>query len=108
MPIRYRARPSHCIALLTLTLALALCNKQDQAATPQMPPVDVSVMTVQPERTALTTELPGRVEATRVAEVRARVPGIVLKRTFEEGTDVKAGQVLFEIGPAPLQAAHNA
>jgi membrane fusion protein (multidrug efflux system) len=108
MPIRFRARFVQGTALLTLTLALAACDKQEQAAPPQMPPVEVSVLAVQAERTALTTELPGRVEATRVAEVRARVPGIVLKRTFEEGTDVKAGQVLFQIDPAPLQAAFNA
>lgn len=108
MPNRFRARFVQGTALLTLTLALAACDKQEQAAPPQMPPVDVSVLAVQAERTALITELPGRVEATRVAEVRARVPGIVLKRTFEEGTDVKAGQVLFQIDPAPLQAALNA
>src|SRR5690606_4546071 len=108
MPIRFRARFVQGTALLTLTFALAACDKQEQAAPPQMPPVDVSVLAVQAERTALITELPGRVEATRVAEVRARVPGIVLKRTFEEGTDVKAGQILFQIDPAPLQAAYNA
>jgi len=108
MPIRFRARFVQGTALLTLTLALAACDKHEQTAPPKTPPVDVSVLTVQAERTALITELPGRVEATRVAEVRARVPGIVLKRTFEEGTDVKAGQILFQIDPAPLQAAFNA
>lgn len=108
MPNRFRAHFVQGTALLTLTLALAACDKQEQTAPPQAPLVDVSVLTVQAERTALITELPGRVEATRVAEVRARVPGIVLKRTFEEGTDVKAGQVLFQIDPAPLQAALNA
>jgi membrane fusion protein (multidrug efflux system) len=51
-----------------------------------------------------TTELPGRVEASRVAQVRARVTGIVQKRMFREGSDVKAGQVLFAIDPAPYQA----
>ena len=53
----------------------------------------------------LITELPGRVEASRVAQVRARVTGIVLKREFREGSDVKAGQVLFRIDPAPYEAA---
>jgi len=55
----------------------------------------------------VTTELSGRVSAVRMAEVRARVAGILLKRNFKEGTEVKAGDVLFEIDPAPLQAARD-
>ena len=73
------------------------------AGTPP-PPAEVTVVTIAPTRLGLTTELPGRLEASRVAQVRARVPGIVLKRTFEEGSTVKAGQVLFRIDPASLQA----
>lgn len=72
-----------------------------------MPPPEVAVVAVAPERIVMTTELPGRVEATRVAQVRARVPGIVLKRVFKEGSEVKAGDVLFRIDPAPLQATFN-
>lgn len=72
-----------------------------------MPPTEVSVLTVAPERIALTTELPGRVEATRVAQVRARVAGIVLQQAFHEGSDVKAGEVLFRIDSAPFQATLN-
>lgn len=72
-----------------------------------MPPPEVSVLTVAPERIALTTELPGRLEATRVAQVRARVPGIVLQKAFQEGSDVKAGELLFRIDPAPFQATLN-
>jgi len=71
------------------------------------PPPEVSVVTVAPERIALTTELPGRLEATRVAQVRARIPGIVTKRVFREGVDVKAGDVLFRIDDAPFQAAYG-
>jgi membrane fusion protein (multidrug efflux system) len=52
-------------------------------------------------------ELPGRIDAVRIAEVRARVPGILLKQLFKEGADVKAGEVLFQIDPAPLQATLN-
>ncbi len=63
------------------------------------------MVTVTTEPLTLTTELPGRIDAVRVAEVRARVAGILLKRRFEEGADVKAGDVLLEIDPAPLQAA---
>ncbi|MGV8295120.1 efflux transporter periplasmic adaptor subunit, partial [Pseudomonas aeruginosa] len=56
-------------------------------------------------RYTLASSLPGRVEPVRVAEVRARVAGIVLSREFEEGADVKAGDVLFRIDPAPFKAA---
>lgn len=72
-----------------------------------MPPAEVGVVTVAPETVTITVELPGRVSAIRVAEVRARATGILMKRLFEEGSDVKADQVLFEIDPAPLQANHD-
>lgn len=62
------------------------------------------MQTIKPERLAITNELPGRIGPVRVAQVRARVPGILLKRTFEEGVDVKAGDKLFEIDPAQFQA----
>jgi membrane fusion protein (multidrug efflux system) len=65
----------------------------------------VGVVTVQPQPLTLRSELPGRVEALRVAQVRARVNGVVLKRLFKEGSDVKAGQLLFQIDPAPYKAA---
>ncbi len=70
-----------------------------------MPPTRVSVVTVTPQRLGVVNELPGRLEAKRVAQVRARVPGIVLKRAFREGSEVKQGQVLFQIDPAPYEAA---
>jgi len=70
-----------------------------------MPAPQVGVVTMQPRSVALRNELPGRVEALRVAQVRARVNGVVLKRQFTEGSDVKAGQPLFQIDPAPYQAA---
>ena len=69
------------------------------------PPPPVGVITVQTQAVALQTELPGRVEPVRMAQVRARVNGIVLKRQFEEGSEVRAGQPLFLIDPAPYQAA---
>jgi membrane fusion protein (multidrug efflux system) len=72
-----------------------------------MPPTEVGVVTIAPENAALTVVLPGRVSAMRVAEVRARATGILLKRLFEEGADVTANQVLFEIDPAPLQASYD-
>jgi membrane fusion protein (multidrug efflux system) len=85
-----------------LTMLLSACNDKPAASPP--PPPEVAVITIAPTRLALTTELPGRLEASRVAQVRARVPGIILKRTFEEGSTVKAGAVLFRIDPAPLKA----
>jgi len=68
-------------------------------------PLEVSVLTVAPTTVTLTQDLPGRISAFRIAEVRARVNGIVLHRLFTEGADVKEGQVLYEIDPAPYQAA---
>ncbi|MCV2369852.1 efflux RND transporter periplasmic adaptor subunit [Roseateles oligotrophus] len=69
------------------------------------PPPQVGVISAQQQAVALQTELPGRVEALRTAQVRARVNGVVLKRLFTEGAEVKAGQALFQIDPAPYQAA---
>lgn len=97
-------------AAVSLLLLVAGCGEKKanaQAPGGGMPPPEVSVVTVAPERIALTTELPGRLEATRVAQVRARVPGIVLKRVFREGSDVKTGDVLFRIDPAQYQATFN-
>jgi membrane fusion protein (multidrug efflux system) len=68
------------------------------------PPSEVGVITVAPQPVGLVTELPGRLEASRVAQVRARVAGIVTKRLFTEGSDVRAGQPLFQIDPALYQA----
>ncbi|WP_186144647.1 efflux RND transporter periplasmic adaptor subunit, partial [Burkholderia gladioli] len=68
---------------------------------------EVGVVTVQPQSVPVVTELPGRTSAFLVAQVRARVDGIVLRREFTEGTDVKAGQRLYKIDPAPYIAALN-
>lgn len=82
---------------------LAACGKKE-AAPPAPPPPTVAVVTVAAAAMPVTDELPGRVEAFRTAQVRARTPGIVLKRVFEEGSDVKAGEILFRIDPAEFQA----
>ncbi|MDB5856956.1 MAG: efflux transporter periplasmic adaptor subunit, partial [Ramlibacter sp.] len=71
-----------------------------------MPPPEVGVVTVQPKDVGLVTELPGRLEAFRVAQVRARAAGIVQSRLFREGSDVRAGQVLYRIDSAPYAAAN--
>ncbi|WP_019141879.1 efflux RND transporter periplasmic adaptor subunit [Noviherbaspirillum massiliense] len=100
--------PRIAAAVLMLSVISGCGEKNAAAQAPGgMPPPEVSVVTVQPERIVITTELPGRLEATRVAQVRARVPGIVLKRVYREGSDVKAGDVLFRIDPAPYQASYN-
>ena len=90
-------------ALLAALAALSACSRAKPAAAPQAPEVAVAVA----RRTTVpvTLELPGRTSAYLVAQVRARVDGIVLKRDFKEGTDVKANQRLYLIDPAPYKAA---
>lgn len=93
------------LTALVMSIVLAGCGAGEDAHSQASEPRAVQVLAVQPERYALTSALPGRVEPMRVAEVRARVAGIVLSRNFEEGADVKAGDVLFRIDPAPFKAA---
>jgi membrane fusion protein (multidrug efflux system) len=94
--------------LLSLLLPLVLltsCVSPDSAASAGAPaPVEVAVVTLQPTSVTLTRELPGRVTARRVAEVRARVDGIIEARLFTEGSDVEEGQDLYRIEAAPYQA----
>ena len=99
-------------AVLPVVFSVALlsaCGQGDPkaaaAGAPAMPPAQVGVITVQAQDVPLITELPGRLEALRVAQVRARVAGILQKRQFTEGSDVKAGQPLFQIDPATYQAS---
>jgi membrane fusion protein, multidrug efflux system len=84
---------------------LAACSHRAPPPTP--PPPKVSVVTVQGQAVRLTTELPGRVAAYRAADVRPQVSGIILKRLFIEGTEVKAGQQLYLIDPAPYEATYH-
>ena len=108
------SRGRHVAAGLALVALLGACGDKNNgglggpagpgpgASGP--PPAEVGVVTVQPRAVGLVTELPGRLEASRVAQVRARTAGILLKRLFNEGSDVKAGQALFQIDSAPAQA----
>lgn len=94
-------------AATSLGLLLAGCGAKEgggTAAGAAPPPAEVGVVTVQPGNVGLVTELPGRLEASRVAQVRARAVGILQKRLFREGSDVQAGQALFRIDPAPYAA----
>ncbi|HSM99484.1 MAG TPA: efflux RND transporter periplasmic adaptor subunit [Rudaea sp.] len=74
----------------------------------QMPPAEVGVVVAKSQAVPLTRDLVGRLSATRTADVRARVAGVLQKRAYTEGTDVKQGQLLFQIDPAPLKAALDA
>jgi membrane fusion protein (multidrug efflux system) len=103
-PIRYfPSRFSNSVISLALAIGLTGCD-DNKTAPAAPPPAEVGIVTIAPISLSLTTELPGRLEASRIAQVRARVPGIVLKRTFREGSEVAAGETLFRIDPAPLQA----
>lgn len=94
---------------LACALALTACGKEDAPAAQApaagaAPQVPVGVITAERSEIGLVTELPGRVEASRIAQVRARSAGIVQKRLFTEGSDVKAGQTLFRIDAAAYEA----
>ncbi len=107
-PFLFTHRLVFLIIGLLMLVSLAGCgHKQDQAHKGEMPPAEVGVVTVTAEAVPLTAELPGRIDAIRVAEVRARATGILLQRLFKEGADVKAGDILFQIDPAPLKANYN-
>ncbi len=93
------------IIIPVVFFCLTLMGCRGSKAPPQLGPPEVSVLTLSYETITLTTELPGRVSAYRIAEVRPQVSGIILKRFFTEGTDVRAGEVLYQIDPAPFQAA---
>lgn len=98
-------RPVHFLPLSVAFLLPVSCKKDEQAAQAPMPPAHVTFTQVKQETVTISRELPGRINSVRVAEVRARVAGILLKKELKEGQDVKAGEVMFEIDPAPLQAA---
>ena len=114
----YASKVMRMAAIAAATaLALSACNKgsdatqgakdgkgQQAAAQKEAPPPVVGVVTVHPETVALTTELPGRLESLRTAEVRAQVGGIIQKRLFQEGSYVRAGQPLYQIDSSTYQA----
>ncbi|HSW18908.1 MAG TPA: efflux RND transporter periplasmic adaptor subunit [Ramlibacter sp.] len=107
LPIRWFTQ---CLLFVTVMAALSACSGGDKSAAAGapgggMPPPEVGVVTVQPGAVGLVTELPGRLEASRVAQVRARAAGIVQERLFREGSDVRAGQPLFRIDAAALRAS---
>ena len=104
MPHRHTARRLP-LALAALLVTLSGCGKQNQHQAGPKPKPAVSVVVLHAQPVSLTTDLPGRVTAYKVAEVRPQVNGVILKRTFVEGDTVRAGQLLYQIDPAPYQAA---
>ena len=106
MLIKRRSKIMLSIGILAC-LVVAGCGKHGAVATAPGTPPEVGVVVVQSQRVALTTELSGRTSASLIAEVRPQVGGIIQKRLFVEGTDVKAGDALYQIDPASYQAAYN-
>ncbi|NTW76686.1 MAG: efflux RND transporter periplasmic adaptor subunit [Syntrophaceae bacterium] len=103
MQIYYRAKRIAVVGLLIGVLMLIGCGQKTTGGAPPTP--EVTVVTIQPKELVMTTELSGRTSANLVAEVRPQVGGIIQKRLFVEGSDVKAGQVLFQIDPSLYKAA---
>src|SRR3546814_14504171 len=94
------------LGLLPVLAVLAACG--GEGAPPSPPPPEVDVMTIRAASVSYTIELPARVQAKRTAEVRARVDGIVERRLYIEGSDLKAGTPMFIIDPQEMRAAYNA
>ncbi|MBW1800807.1 MAG: efflux RND transporter periplasmic adaptor subunit [Deltaproteobacteria bacterium] len=94
------------VVVVFVVLILNGCDRQTQSQPP--PPLpEVATVAISTQRVVLTTELPGRTSPYLVAEIRPQVNGLIQKRLFKEGSDVKAGQVLYQIDPAPFKAAFN-
>ncbi|WP_114191576.1 efflux RND transporter periplasmic adaptor subunit [Edaphovirga cremea] len=99
--------PLAAVLILSGALVLTGCNdKNAQQGGPQQAP-EVGIVTLKAEPLNITTELPGRTASFRIAEVRPQVSGIILKRNFVEGSEIKAGTSLYQIDPAPYQATYD-
>ena len=101
MPPRPNAMTSMAL-LFGAAVLLSGCNDQSVASAQPPEPPEVSVVTVKASSQAIIRELPGRIAPLRVADVRPRVSGIILSRTFEQGREVKAGEPLYQIDPKPF------
>ena len=103
-----RSKSAALVLTLVAALGLSACGdkkaEQQQAPQGQQKPPEVGVVTVELQNVPVVSDLPGRLEASRIAQVRARAAGIVQKRSFQEGSNVKAGQVLFQIDSTPYKA----
>lgn len=106
MHIKPRFLPMASSLALAVTLALSGCGKAPQGGMPQSGPAEVGVVTIKSQSVTLSKELPARTSSFTVADIRPQVGGIVTKRLFTEGGEVKAGQVLYEINPETYQASY--
>lgn len=100
--MQFKPAVTALVTAVALASLLSGCKKEEAPAAPPAP--QVGVVTLQPQAFTLTSELPGRTSAYRIAEVRPQVNGIILKRLFKEGSDVKAGQQLYQIDPSVYEA----
>lgn len=109
MQVRTSLKLIGTVGLIAGSLLVTGCEKKAATAAAPAPagPPEVGVLEIKPQRVALTSELSGRTAPQLIAEVRPQVNGIIKKRVFTEGTDVKAGQVLYQIDPATYQAAYE-
>jgi membrane fusion protein, multidrug efflux system len=98
--------PSLIFLILIFAVIFSACNNSQQAQTAPPPP-EVATVAVNAQQVTLTSELPGRTSAYLTAEVRPQVSGIIEKRLFTEGALVQSGEVLYQIDPAPFQAAYD-
>ena len=101
--MQFKPAVTALVAAVALASLLSGCKKEEAAPAPQIPQVGVVTLKAQPF--TLTTDLPGRTTSYRSAEVRPQVNGIILKRLFKEGSDVKVGQQLYQIDPAIYESA---
>jgi len=111
-PIQDSALPTHSrralsLSLLALAGGLLLSACGQRSGPPAAAVLEVATISVAPQPLTLTTELPGRTAAYRVAEIRPQVNGLIQKRLYTEGSEVAAGQPLYQIDPAPFQAAYD-
>lgn len=100
-------RPILFLPFSILWIFLPSCGKKAPAKASEVVPAQVTFVPAASETVTITKQLPGRIDAVRVAEIRARVAGILVKKTFEEGAEIHAKDVLFQIDPAPLRAAND-
>ena len=103
--MNFRPVRNSLAAVAILFLQRVADNTEAVAQGSPSPPTGCVVVTLRPQSVDIATELPGRTTAARLAEVRPQVNGIILKRLFTEGAEVKVGQQLYQIDPAPYQAA---
>jgi membrane fusion protein, multidrug efflux system len=95
----------HIIFVMILSVFVVACDKQGAGAPPAMPAMPVSVLSVQPLTVPITTEAVAQTEGAKQVEIRPRVGGILLKKLYEEGAEIKAGQPMFQIDPVPFELA---